>query len=53
MHRGTTPPAQLTSGKTGIGLMMAKALAQNGAERVYIVGRREHTLNEAAAQYPR
>lgn len=32
--------------------MMAKALAENGAERVYIVGRRESKLNEVASNYP-
>lgn len=32
--------------------MMAKALAQNGARKVYIVGRREEKLKEAAALYP-
>lgn len=37
----------------GIGLMMANALAENGAARVYIVGRREEKLREAAKKYPR
>jgi NADP-dependent 3-hydroxy acid dehydrogenase YdfG len=37
----------------GIGLMMAKSLAENGAERIYIVGRREDRLREAAAHYPK
>lgn len=32
--------------------MMAKALAENGAERVYIVGRREQPLKDAALEYP-
>jgi len=32
--------------------MMAKALAQNGAKKVYIVGRREDKLKEAAALFP-
>jgi diacylglycerol diphosphate phosphatase/phosphatidate phosphatase len=32
----------------GIGLMMARALAVNGAHRIYIVGRREDVLHEAA-----
>ena len=31
---------------------MSTALAENGARRVYIVGRREEKLNELAAQYP-
>lgn len=44
--------AVITGGGTGIGWMMAKALAENGAERVYIVGRRESVLQEAAAKYP-
>jgi NADP-dependent 3-hydroxy acid dehydrogenase YdfG len=33
--------------------MMAKALAENGAEKVYIIGRREDKRQEAAALYPR
>jgi NAD(P)-dependent dehydrogenase (short-subunit alcohol dehydrogenase family) len=32
--------------------MMAKALAENGAKRIYIIGRREEKLREAAALYP-
>lgn len=31
----------------GIGLMMAKALASNGAAKIYILGRREEVLKEA------
>jgi NADP-dependent 3-hydroxy acid dehydrogenase YdfG len=37
----------------GIGLMMAKALTENGAAKVYIVGRREDKLKEAAQFHPR
>ncbi|OAK94568.1 NAD(P)-binding protein [Phaeosphaeriaceae sp. SRC1lsM3a] len=44
--------AVITGGGTGIGLMMAKALAENGAERVYIIGRREQPLKDAADEYP-
>jgi shikimate 5-dehydrogenase len=33
--------------------MMAKALAENGAAKVYIVGRREDKLREAAQFHPR
>jgi len=44
--------AVITGGGTGIGLMMAKALASNGASKVYIVGRREDKLNDAASSYP-
>lgn len=32
--------------------MMARSLAQNGAAKVYIIGRREDKLKEAAALYP-
>lgn len=32
--------------------MMAKSLAQNGAAKIYIIGRREDKLDEAAALYP-
>ncbi|KAI4691071.1 uncharacterized protein J4E84_003361 [Alternaria hordeiaustralica] len=40
--------AVVTGGGTGIGLMMAKALAANGAHRIYIVGRRPDVLHSAA-----
>ncbi|KUJ15155.1 short-chain dehydrogenase/reductase [Mollisia scopiformis] len=41
--------AVITGGGTGIGLMMAKALEENGA-KVYIIGRRLETLEKAAKQ---
>ncbi|KAI9743096.1 MAG: hypothetical protein M1818_003391 [Claussenomyces sp. TS43310] len=41
--------AVITGGGTGIGLMMARALALNGASKVYIIGRRKNVLEEAAA----
>ncbi|CAN9099018.1 unnamed protein product [Alternaria alternata] len=40
--------AVITGGGSGIGLMMTKALAANGAHRIYIVGRREDVLRSAA-----
>ena len=40
--------AVITGGGSGLGLYAARALEANGAT-VYIVGRRENTLKEAAA----
>jgi NADP-dependent 3-hydroxy acid dehydrogenase YdfG len=40
--------AVITGGGSGLGLYAARALDANGAKAVYIVGRREDTLTEAA-----
>lgn len=45
--------AVITGGGSGLGYMMAKALVSNGAERVYIVGRRLEKLEEATAFHDR
>lgn len=38
----------VTGGGSGLGLYAARALDANGAKAVYIIGRRENTLQEAA-----
>ncbi|KAF2119209.1 hypothetical protein BDV96DRAFT_610346 [Lophiotrema nucula] len=40
--------AVITGGGSGLGLYAARALDANGAKAVYIIGRRENTLKEAA-----
>lgn len=44
--------ALVTGGGTGLGLMTAKALAQNGA-KVYVTGRRADVLEKARTRFPR
>ena len=44
------PPSTLTAPK-GIGLTMARALAANGAKRVYILGRRLDVLKKAEQEH--
>lgn len=41
--------AVITGGGTGLGLIMARALVDNGAAHVYVIGRRRAKLDEAAA----
>lgn len=41
--------AVITGGGSGLGLYAARALDANGAKAVYIIGRREDTLKQAAA----
>ncbi|OQD61650.1 hypothetical protein PENPOL_c016G01014 [Penicillium polonicum] len=44
--------AVITGGGSGIGLNMTRALAANGAHKIYILGRRLEVLEKAAAEYP-
>lgn len=44
--------AIITGGSSGIGVMYAKALALNGAHKVYIIGRRKEMLEATAKESP-
>ncbi|KAK3897657.1 hypothetical protein C8A05DRAFT_19614 [Staphylotrichum tortipilum] len=44
--------AVITGGGTGIGLTMARALATNGAKRVFLLGRRLDVLEETCKEHP-
>ncbi|OTB05907.1 hypothetical protein M426DRAFT_259742 [Hypoxylon sp. CI-4A] len=44
--------AVVTGGATGIGFMMAKALAGAGAKKVYLLGRRKEVVEASAAEHP-
>ncbi|KAJ5554114.1 hypothetical protein N7513_004073 [Penicillium frequentans] len=44
--------AVITGGGSGIGLTMTRALAANGAHKVYILGRRLEVLEKAAEEFP-
>lgn len=44
--------AVITGGSSGLGVMMAKALALNGAHRIYIIGRRNNMLETTAKESP-
>ncbi|KAK9794172.1 putative Short chain dehydrogenase [Seiridium cardinale] len=43
--------AVVTGGGSGIGLMMARALAGAGAKKVYVLGRRQNVLEQAAKDH--
>ncbi|KAJ6113088.1 Short-chain dehydrogenase/reductase SDR [Penicillium capsulatum] len=40
----------ITGGGSGLGRIMARALAANGASKIFVLGRREETLHETATQ---
>ncbi|KAJ9220240.1 hypothetical protein DTO027B5_1246 [Paecilomyces variotii] len=42
----------ITGGGTGLGKIMALALAANGASKIYILGRRREPLEDTASKYP-
>ena len=42
----------ITGGGSGLGAYMARALAVNGASKVFIVGRREDSLNKTKSSLP-
>ncbi|KAJ5246558.1 Short-chain dehydrogenase/reductase SAT3 [Penicillium chermesinum] len=44
--------AVITGGGSGLGSIMARALAVNGASKVFILGRREEALRNTASQGP-
>jgi NAD(P)-dependent dehydrogenase (short-subunit alcohol dehydrogenase family) len=44
--------AVITGGGSGLGAMMARALAVNGASKVFIIGRREDSLKKVASSLP-
>ena len=44
--------AVITGGSSGLGVMMAKALALNGAHKVFIIGRRKEKLEATARESP-
>ena len=52
MHKFSSRELMLVSNPQGVGLMMANALTENGAARIYIIGRREEILREVAAKDP-
>ena len=52
LFTATSLVAVITGGGSGLGLMMAKALALNGAHKVYIIGRRSDVLAAAAKESP-
>jgi NAD(P)-dependent dehydrogenase (short-subunit alcohol dehydrogenase family) len=51
-NRSSTPYINISNPSPGLGRVISRALATNGAKRVYILGRRLNALHETASTHP-